>query len=1056
VFCQSINTSYGKNRIQHHDDFNNWKKYETQNFLIYWYGKGFNVAKSVIQIAELDHDNIQGILEHRINDKIEIVVYVDITDMKQSNIGYEEAFSNQTGKTKIIGNKMFVHFDGDHQHLRTEIREGIASVYINSILVGSNLQEIVQNAILLDLPDWFREGLISYIGSRWDYEKDDELRDIFSKDESYYEFAKLSKDYPKIAGHSLWYFLDTKYGQTTIANVLYLTRINRNLRSSFLYVLNQSFDQILYSWEDWVFDYYEAENDKFDKLSNKKPVEIKKRDHVPISLIKFSPDEKELLYVDNEIGKYSVYILDIKTGERQRVFKHGAKNNFQSTDYNYPLACWHPNGKEISLVFEKRDIIYLRKINIATGEFIEQTLPANFQRVYSIDLWEEDRYVFSGTIDGYSDLLIYNAVGRTVSKITDDFFDDIEGVVIKDEFFNGILFKSNRPTEEIGYIGSDTILPLDNFDVFYLAFSSEGKPSLYRLTETENINEQQVKYIGKGGYAYLSDRNGLLNVYQSKDKLGGQAYSNFDRNIILQDFGKSKYAFTSYVDGAYKLYITELPDKPVDQKSTGFYGYAAKQKSKILFPVIEETEQKETYPDDWGFQSVYRDYKEDVIDIEATPESSELFSKQHKLPDHTTGLEKIQPERSAPSRLTFNHEGISTRLDNSVLFEGLESYIDGENELDFNAMGLLIKARTKDLFEDYIFEGGLRIPARFNGTEYFFSFMNNKKRIDRQFTVYRKAATENLVEGLINSPRVKQRTLMGQYRLKYPFDVYRSVRATASVRQDKQFLLSRDNPTLNAETFNGNRLSLKLEYVFDNSIDVGINVKHGTRYKVYTEIINGFDLKITDGFDFDPSTSFTTVLGFDARHYIPIGKHGVFALRSAGATSIGPDKVLYYIGGVEQDLLRNFNPDTPLPPKDFIFRAPAPNLRGFDTNVRNGSTFVLANTEIRLPVFKMLGAENIRLSLLRNLQLVTFFDAGLAWHGTSPFSDENPINTITVSNPPIVEVTVEYFRDPLILSYGAGIRTSLFGYFIRLDYGWGIETRAIQTPKFHLGLGTDF
>lgn len=181
IDAQSINTNFGKNRVQYNDDFDSWFEYETENFIVYWYGKGRNIAQTVIQLAELDHDEIQQILEHRINDKIEIIVYLDLTDLKQSNIGYEETFLNSTGKTKIVGNKMFVHFDGNHQNLRKTIREGIASVYINSILLGSNLQEIVQNAILLNLPDWFREGLISYIGTEWDYEIDDELRDILAQ-----------------------------------------------------------------------------------------------------------------------------------------------------------------------------------------------------------------------------------------------------------------------------------------------------------------------------------------------------------------------------------------------------------------------------------------------------------------------------------------------------------------------------------------------------------------------------------------------------------------------------------------------------------------------------------------------------------------------------------------------------------------------------------------------------------------------------------------------------------------------------------------------------------
>jgi hypothetical protein len=42
------------------------------------------------------------------------------------------------------------------------------------------------------------------------------------------------------------------------------------------------------------------------------------------------------------------------------------------------------------------------------------------------------------------------------------------------------------------------------------------------------------------------------------------------------------------------------------------------------------------------------------------------------------------------------------------------------------------------------------------------------------------------------------------------------------------------------------------------------------------------------------------------------------------------------------------------------------------------------------------------------------------------------------------------------MGYGAGIRTLLFGYFLRVDYGWGIETREIQQPRLYIALGTDF
>jgi len=116
IFCQSINTEFGKNRVQFHDDFDTWYKYETDNFLTFYYGKSRPVAEHAIQIAEQVHGEIQNIMEHRINDKIRILVYTDIADVKQSNIGLDETFTSKPGETKIIGNKMFVYFDGNHQN----------------------------------------------------------------------------------------------------------------------------------------------------------------------------------------------------------------------------------------------------------------------------------------------------------------------------------------------------------------------------------------------------------------------------------------------------------------------------------------------------------------------------------------------------------------------------------------------------------------------------------------------------------------------------------------------------------------------------------------------------------------------------------------------------------------------------------------------------------------------------------------------------------------------------------------------------------------------------
>ena len=178
---QSIRTEFGKNRIQYHDDFSKWWEYETENFIVYWYGKGRNIAQASVQIAESVHGQIQDIVEHRINDKIEIIVYTDLSDLLQSNIGTEETFETRHDEVKVIGSRIFVYFDGNHRNLQNDIKNGIAHVYVNSMYAPNGLQSVIQSDPDLNLPKWYQKGFVSYAGSQWNPYIEDELREVWSQ-----------------------------------------------------------------------------------------------------------------------------------------------------------------------------------------------------------------------------------------------------------------------------------------------------------------------------------------------------------------------------------------------------------------------------------------------------------------------------------------------------------------------------------------------------------------------------------------------------------------------------------------------------------------------------------------------------------------------------------------------------------------------------------------------------------------------------------------------------------------------------------------------------------
>jgi len=1056
ALSQSINTEFGKNRVQFHNDFRSWWSYETENFITYWYGKGRNVAKTVVQMSELDHDEIQNIMEHRFNDKIEIIVYVDITDIKQSNIGLEETFRNNPKETKIEGNKMFVYFNGDHNHLRQQIKKGITAIYLNSILIGTNLQEMVQNAVLLHLPQWFKKGMVSYVASPWNIESDDELRDLmFVEDGKYYDFDKLSEDYPRIAGHSFWHFLDQKYGRSSISNILYLTRINRSIESSFVYVLSQDFEDIVVEWQEFYTQKFSQEENRFDS-NNGSELDLQNKDHQVISLLRLSPDGTQLVYIYNDIGKYKVILRDLATGDEKKIFQHGFRNTFQETDYEYPQVEWHPNGLQLSIVYENRDQLMIRKYYLSDEEYEEQPFPKKIQRIYSFSYVDADEYILSANDNGFSDLFNFKFKTRQFKKITEDYHDDLDAVYTNVNGKNGILFSSNRESNLVSKEQLDSILPLDNYDLFFMP---DGSKELQRITFTPLENERFPYKVGEGGYiSFINDRSGVKNRFIKKLSSDDNGFpnSNLDRNLIRHHTvkGNDLSVYTLYRDGAYRAYL-----EVIDKVETNIYNtpLASVIDKQLITPLVINEPEKEEVKDGFLFQSDFDDPEviEPIGISKKTPVYDQRIFSLRPASEAHKDVEPFNSSRAVASRLKYKMIELSSNIDNMVLFEGLESYLGDDQELLSQPLGIRFKARLKDLFEDYVVELGARFPTSLNGSEYYLLFEDNKRLIDRRYALYRKSNTVNQNINTFPVLSDKKVSYLAMAQFKYPFDIYRSLTATGIMRFDNLYPRVTEEDALESPFFKENRVGLRLEYIFDNTLDVELNVKNGTRYKFYVEALNKYELSVTDGFDFDGSTGFTTLVGGDFRHYIPVAKFSVIALRLAGGTSFGSNRMMYYLGGVESAMFGKFNNEIPIPAGDeFAYKALAPHLRGFDHNIRNGSSYLLFNGEIRVPVVRHL-FKRVRNTFVRNIMLTSFFDIGTAWHGLSPYSNDSPLNTVFLEATNI-SIIANYYRDPIVMGYGMGFRTSLFGYYLKLDRAWGIETRQVQNAKWHFSLGMDF
>jgi hypothetical protein len=205
------------------------------------------------------------------------------------------------------------------------------------------------------------------------------------------------------------------------------------------------------------------------------------------------------------------------------------------------------------------------------------------------------------------------------------------------------------------------------------------------------------------------------------------------------------------------------------------------------------------------------------------------------------------------------------------------------------------------------------------------------------------------------------------------------------------------------------------------------------------------------------NTANLVVLGFDYRHYTRISRNFIWANRVAGSTSFGQNKLIYYMGGVDNWIFASFNNGTPVDyEQNYAYQTLATNMRGFQQNIRNGNNFVVLNSELRFPLFSYFLDRPINLRFIRDFQIVAFGDVGTAWTGWNPYAPTNSLfnHYITDGN---LDISVTEMKNPWVGGIGVGLRTTVLGYFIRGDVAWGIEDGHISNkPRFYLSFNLDF
>ena len=462
--------------------------------------------------------------------------------------------------------------------------------------------------------------------------------------------------------------------------------------------------------------------------------------------------------------------------------------------------------------------------------------------------------------------------------------------------------------------------------------------------------------------------------------------------------------------------------------------------------------------DNNGFQNEFDDERK-------RDSSGRILQREPALP---TTADNILSKTSLHNyRLKFNADYVLAGITNNILVNRYQPYQQrdptDESPIQLNNstnVNFSFRVGVSDLMEDIKFIGGIRFGTTLSDKDVFLSFQNYRKRVDWGLTYYRSNVTN--FQGFYPYGSIKSFydnmvvTSLYQVNVAYPLSEINSIRLTTGIRRDNGilrpiFFTGTPDPTvLDVEDSAAHTAVSRLEFVHDNSLNPANNIWVGSRWKIY------FDYNVPVGGGSSKGRN-TFNLGFDARHYERIYRNFIWAVRGAGDYSFGDAKLVYDLGGVDGWFTPKFTPNNLPKNNNYSFQSLTLNMRGFNQNIANGNAAFVINSEFRLPVFSTFFNKPINAAFLRNFQLVQFIDLGTAWEGSIK-NIERPtiVYSTTDGNNPVTVKQRAGGIGPLAGGYGFGARSTLLGYFLKIDAAWQMNGIFRDKPTWYFAMGFDF
>ncbi len=1005
---------FGQNIVQY-ENFD-WTYIQSRHFDIYYSTDGRTHAEFVAKEAELAYDHISKLMDWKLKNRVSIIIYNSHNDFQQTNVIGAYMREGIGGVTELYKNRVVIPFDGSNYEFKHVIHHELVHAFINDYIYGGSLKNMISSSIKVAIPLWMNEGLAEYLAGKWDTKSEMWIRDLAINGGELPHIRMLNGYWAYRGGQSVWRFIAEKWGEESIAEILYQIKTTNGVEKGIKGALGVGYKELNEQWHEYLKHEYWPEitlredlNDVARQLTNHE-----KWGNTYNVAPSISPNGNQIAILSNKSGPMAYYLISAEDGRIIKKIIQGERSaEYEELHILKPGITWSPDSKKLAFSAKsgKSDALFIYDTETEKSSRFRLGLEGIFRPSWSP---MGDKIAFIGNDGKYGDVYLFDVESHEKTNVTSDWYSEDQvswapnGDVLYFTSDRGKILTTGEMQIPYNY-------DVEQTDIYSIKIDTQ---EITQLSDTP-WNETYPTMSGDGEYlAFISDESGISNIMMMHEG-NANPITNVSTGItqLSWNWDDSQLIFTGFYKSGYDIYTLSNPKSKTELNidiPTATWVDDIKSSQRILRRSEEGGQHRQ-------FSTEYKNYV--FAGIDATEKLEKTQSVE--MDEDQTQENGIYKSNIYRTRFT---------LDNAQAVYSFDSR--------FGSQGMAYFAFSDILGNHQVYFAS-EMEVSLKNSDYYFQYRYLKKLYDWNFVLYHNAIKYNYsYDPNTYTQEFNRYRILGSY-----ISCMRPISRFNRFEGSLDFNYTEDAKVTEVSDGFSNNITENVNASFTTLIP---GIRHVWDNTIWSQTypVDGYRTYVK--YRMSPKLNKNSLLFHrvttDLRKYVPLTNGISLAGRLFLGTNFGENAQKFRLGGVpwifskDQDRFRENNDELSI--EELYFSEYLMPLRGTSISQRIGQQAVLMNAEIRLP-FLMYYFPAIR--YFGQINGVLFVDVGVAWDNEYPeFWEKDSWD---------IDNSIGWN-----MTYGFGPRFIFLGMPWQLDYAWQYNPHVgtISSRSWYLSIGLDF